>query len=159
MSIPTIQGELGDLHLNIRSTRVVTIEVRSRPFDDSSSIDRGGSFAPRSSHHRSSDSKLPANAGARAASTLFRFRKFGETLSFYEALLNPAGKAALRKIREIVETPCVGKYAIKLLLVLDVGKEVRHRLNSMRLFLANAERPGRRTGRIAPEDRAFYQVR
>jgi hypothetical protein len=44
-------------------------------------------------------------------------------------------------------------------LVLDVGKEVRHRLNSMRLFLANAERPGRRTGRIAPEDRAFYQVR
>lgn len=43
----------------------------------------------------------------------------------------PRGKVALRKIKEIVETVCVGKYATKLLLVHDMGKELRHRHNSM----------------------------
>ena len=52
-------------------------------------------------------------------------------LGFREALLNPAGQVASRKIEEFLETTRVGQRAIKLLLIPDVRKELRHRHNSM----------------------------
>jgi hypothetical protein len=40
-----------------------------------------------------------------------------EAFGFSEAILDAAGKVGLRKIEQIVETPCVGKDAIELSLM------------------------------------------
>src|ERR1700722_17720093 len=65
-------------------------------------------------------------------------------LGLLEALLNPAGKVALRKLEEFGEMARVRQRAIKLVLVTDIRKELCHRNDSMRLFVADAQRRAHR---------------
>ena len=57
--------------------------------------------------------------------------KVRQTLGFRKPLLNPAGKVALRKIEEIVETARVRKGAIDLLLAADMRKHLGYSNHSL----------------------------
>jgi predicted kinase len=98
----------------------------------------------RSAVEPPSQQRQQAPGQCKGARSQFTLRNLRKTLGFSEAMLDAARKVALREIEEIVETACVGKDAIKLPLVLDMRKHLRHGDNSMRHFFANGERRAHR---------------
>ena len=102
------------------------------------SISSGDSFSPRSSHQRRSESRLPDNAEARAASS--RCGTFVRRPDSCEAAFDAAGKVALGQVEEVFEVAGVGEHAVELVLVADVRKEFGDRHHAMRSVFAITER-------------------
>src|SRR6267154_2689565 len=89
--------------------------------------------------HPPAQKRQQASGQGKSASSQFPALHFGKTPRFPEALFNPASKVAFREIEKIVETARVGQRSIDPLLTTDVREHLRHRDDSMRLFLASAE--------------------